>query len=253
MSVLSLQGSTVYGPVRSRRLGFSLGVNLLPRTRKFCSYNCVYCQYGWTKRHGLGIEDPSELPSVEEVRQAVESALRKGARLDYITLAGNGEPTLHPGFGEVVDVVRELRDRHAPRVRTAVLSNSSTVHRPEVREALGRLDEPIMKLDAGTESTWKRYNSPCPGIEWRGMIDGLAALARPTIQALFAGGEKGNDEDDEIGAWVELLTRIRPRHVQVYSVDRPSADGGMVPVPGARLEDIAGRARHGAGVSVSVY
>jgi len=253
MSVLSLQKSVIYGPVRSRRLGASLGVNLLPSARKFCSYNCVYCQYGWTDRHGLEIQEGAELPSVADVEAAVTGALSKGPRIDYVTLAGNGEPTLHPGFAEVVDLVNRLRDRYAPDARSAVLSNASTVHRPEIRHALGKLDAPIMKLDVGTQRCWRRFNRPCPGIEWKGVVEGLEALDRPVIQALFAEGEHGNADKEEIAAWVALLKRIRPAFVQVYSLDRPTPARALRPVERSGLQTVARQAKQGAGVSVGVF
>ncbi len=253
MSVLSLQNSIIYGPVRSRRLGASLGVNLLPRARKFCSFDCLYCQYGWTERHGLDLSERNDLPSLDDVRRAVETALARDHALDYITLAGNGEPTLHPKFAEIVDVVNALRDRHAVGVKTAILSNSSTIGRWEIREAVGRLDEPIMKLDAGTETGWRRFNRPCRGVQWEELIAGLEALEGPVLQSLFAHGENGNTSPEEIMAWIGLVGRIRPRSVQVYTLDRPAPERSLEPVAVSQLEDIARQAKEGAGVPVSVY
>jgi wyosine [tRNA(Phe)-imidazoG37] synthetase (radical SAM superfamily) len=238
MTVLSLQKSIIYGPVRSRRLGASLGVNLSPVSDKLCSYNCVYCQYGWTSRHEAGGKTPGDLPPASEVEAAVDGALRRGHPPDYITFAGNGEPTLHPEFGDIVDRVRASRDRNMPAARVAVLSNSSTVGRRDIREALGRLDDPIMKLDTGTEEGWRRFNRPCPGIDWKDLVAGLEALEGPILQSLFAHGKHGNTHREEIEEWVGLVKRIQPRTVQVYTLDRPTPDRDLEPVEEWQLEEI---------------
>lgn len=228
-------------------------MNLLPWDYKFCSYNCVYCQYGWTRRHTLGTGEAGDLPSSGEVEDAVKAALARGHRLDYITLAGNGEPTVHPEFVEIVGLVNTLRDVHAPDVRTAVLSNSSTIARAEIREALAQLDAPIMKLDAGTEAGWRRFNRPCPGVDWDDVIAGLEAFDQPVLQVMFVHGRTGNTQPGEIAAWVGLLERIKPGFVQVYTLDRPTAARDLRPVERARLQEIASQAKDGAGVSVGVF
>jgi wyosine [tRNA(Phe)-imidazoG37] synthetase (radical SAM superfamily) len=219
--LLALQKDIVYGPVRSRRLGFSLGINILPAGTKVCTFNCLYCQYGWTDFKML--ENPSAhgLPTKEQVITALENALRRLPALPaFITFSGNGEPTIHPDFASIVDGVVSVRDARAPSARTAILSNSGTVARSEVRKALGLLDVRIMKLDAGTAERLLGYNQPAPGIDLGSVMEGLRALPDVTIQALFTGGPRGNASESDVKAWVDKVKSLSPRAVQIYSLAR---------------------------------
>jgi wyosine [tRNA(Phe)-imidazoG37] synthetase (radical SAM superfamily) len=216
------QRGIVYGPVRSRRLGRSLGINLLPAGRKVCTFDCVYCQYGWTDRGAIAAMTSGDWPGADVVLGAVEAAL---ARLSddppaYLTFSGNGEPTLHPRFGAIVAGVKELRDCLAPRARTAVLSNSSRVGSPGVRAALAALDQRIMKLDAGTEEGFQRVSRPVDGLTLASVVEGLRALEDVTIQTLLVAGPDGNLEPREIEAWLKCIAAIRPVAVQLYTLDR---------------------------------
>jgi wyosine [tRNA(Phe)-imidazoG37] synthetase (radical SAM superfamily) len=250
--LLELQGGIIYGPVHSRRLGLSLGVNVLPSHVKYCALDCLYCQYGWTGAHGLE-PGPVELPTIEKILDAVKTALlRVHSHPAYVTFSGNGEPTLHPDFPAIVEGVRELRDRHSPGSRVAVLSNSTTVSDERVRGALARLDLRVMKLDAGTEETFLRFNRPCAGVSYANVVDGLAKLADVTIQALFAGGAGGNAAPDHVDAWVETLRRIAPAMVQIYSLDRGFPSREIEPIPQRDLVAIA-RKLDAAGLRASVY
>lgn len=257
--ILPLQQGIVYGPVRSRRLGLSLGLNVLPDEAKACSLNCRYCQYSWT---GLltasGEKVQAFLPSREAVREAVEEALRdlsrRGTPPDVLTFSGNGEATLHPDFPLLVEDVRELRDRLAPACRTAILSNATTVDREEIRRALLRLDDPILKLDTGREETFRRLNAPAPGVRFEAILDGLRALGSASIlQALFVRGTVDNATDGEVAAWADAVASIRPRHVQIYTLDRGPADRGLLPVDPERLRAIARILEARAGVPGRVY
>ncbi len=236
---IELKRGAVYGPVASRRLGRSLGINLLPPRRKLCSFDCVYCQYGRTEsRDVAGIEN--ELPAVDVVLAAVEAAL---SRLDrppeWLTFSGNGEPTLYPGFPEVVDGILELRDRVCPGTRTAVLSCSTEAARPEIRAALARLDARIMKLDVGSQALLDKYNRPAPGVTLDGIVAGLAGLEDVTLQALFAGGEDGNFTAANLKSWLNLVSRLRPREVQLYSLARSTAPADLRPLGRKELSAIA--------------
>lgn len=216
--MLQLQRQIVYGPVRSRRLGGSLGINLLSTEVKVCSYNCLYCQYGWNEPPGP--EGP-RYPGVPEILESVEKALLMLPRPPaYITFSGNGEATLHPDFPSIVEGVTRIRHRIAPSSRTAILSNSSTVARREIRDALSRLDVRIMKLDAGNPETLRAYNQPSPDVEFDAVLEGLERLADVTIQALFTAGPLGNAGPDNVRDWIGRLIRIAPRTVQVYTLDR---------------------------------
>jgi len=167
MPSIPLQKDIIYGPVLSRRLGRSLGINLLPTDRKVCSFDCVYCQYGRTTEPTFspGVDD---LPTFSDVVAAVEKALKKPHTIDTLTFSGNGEPTLHPQFPEIVRSIKRLRDDFRPEVKLAVLSNSSRVMDSAIVDALSLLDAPMMKLDAGDEITLREINQPVARLHHRG-------------------------------------------------------------------------------------
>jgi wyosine [tRNA(Phe)-imidazoG37] synthetase (radical SAM superfamily) len=256
--ILELKSGLTYGPVRSRRLGASLGINLFPGAPKRCPFDCVYCQYGWTKEATarLSPEIAAALPTPLEVERAVVRALEgRPEPPAYLTFSGNGEPTLHPDFPEMVDRVNAVRARFGGGLRTAVLSNSARVMEAGIREALTRLDVRIMKLDCGTESVFGRYNRPAPGIGLAAIATGLRTLAGAapvTIQSLFAGGADGNLGEAEEEAWIERLAAIKPGSVQLYSLARgfPAAD--LAPAPEKALRSLAAKAK-ARGVPVSVF
>ena len=236
--LLELKEGCVYGPVNSRRLGRSLGINVLPAGHKVCTFDCQYCQYGWTRPDCLATADG--FPTVATVLAEIEAAL---ARLpdspSFLTFSGNGEPTLHPDFPRLVDGVIALRDRVAPSARTAILSNSTRVGDPAVRAALRRLDARIMKLDAGRQATLDAFNQPLEPLGIDELVEGLGDLGEVTIQALFAGGPAGNHNPEHVAAWLACVERIRPVTVQVYTLDRDVPSRHLAPVPRAELEAIA--------------
>lgn len=247
---IPLKSGLLYGPVRSRRLGRSLGINLLPAGRKVCTYDCAYCQYGWTDR-SAGV--PTGFARPEEVARALEALLPTLPRPpEYLTFSGNGEPTLHPQFPAIVEAVIAVRDRLAPSARTAILSNSGTAGREEIRRALRRLDARIMKLDAGTEAGFAAFNRPSGGLTLAAIEEGLTALGAVTLQSLWAGGPKGNDGEAEVAAWGDRCGRIRPLQVQVYSLDRGWPEPGLLPLERAALERIAA-ALESRGIPVAVF
>lgn len=219
--LLALQKNIVYGPVNSRRLGRSLGINILPHGQKVCSFNCLYCQYGWTDYGKVQKVREDQFPSVEDVKTAVEAAVA-GLREPpaYLTFSGNGEATLHPRFTEMVDTVIEIRDRMVPEAKTAILSNSTKVDDQSVRNALEKLDARIMKLDAGSQSVLCSYNDPLDGIRLDSIVAGLAQMKKVTIQSLFTGGLLGNYSPSSVADWVEKIKKIKPVSVQIYTLDR---------------------------------
>lgn len=258
-ATIPLQRGILYGPVLSRRLGRSLGLNILPDEIKVCSMDCRYCQYSWT---GMLAANPGQvapfLPTRESVRDALRAELsrlrRAGTPPDTLTFSGNGEATLHPEFPEIAADVVALRDEYAPACRTAILSNAASVGREEVREGLLLLDDPILKLDAGTEDTFLRLNRPAKGVRFVHILEGLRALGpRIILQSMFVGGHLDNASDSEIGAWIGAVGAIRPRYVQVYTLDRGPADGGLVPVPTERLREIAALLEARTGVDARLY
>jgi wyosine [tRNA(Phe)-imidazoG37] synthetase (radical SAM superfamily) len=249
---IELKRGVVYGPVSSRRLGRSLGVNLLPTRRKLCRFDCVYCQYGRTECFvAAGLE--RELPTVEQVLAAVEAALHQlAAPPDWLTFSGNGEPTLHPDFPAVVDGVIALRDALCPTARTAVLSCSTEASRPAVRAALGRLDARVMKLDVGSQAMLEAYNRPAPDLTLDTILDGLGRLADVTLQVLFAGGEEGNFTAPNLNEWLDRVVDLRPRSVQLYSLARPTAAERLDRLGPRELGAVAHALGH-EGVDARVY
>jgi wyosine [tRNA(Phe)-imidazoG37] synthetase (radical SAM superfamily) len=256
MSLLPLQTDLVYGPVRSRRLGASLGVNILPAHRKVCNFNCAYCQYGWT-REGEDAVAIDEWPAPAVVADAVRAALRllrtTGHSVDHVTLAGNGEPTLHPLFAEIVERLRLVRDQEWPAARLAVLSNGATLDRPGVIAALKRIDDPHVKLDTVDPIMFRKLNGAKRSISLPTEV--LRGLPHVIIQSLFTRDDSGtidNTTPAAVAAWLEALKRIRPANVHVYSLDRSPAWGRLQVVPRAELEAIAARVRE-AGLRAEVY
>lgn len=251
--LLPLQRGIIYGPVRSRRLGRSLGLNVLPTDRKVCNFDCRYCQYGWTDRAAVGSMREPDYPAVPAILDALSEALRTLPEPpEYVTFSGNGEPTLHPHFAEIVEGVIGLRDRHAPRARTAILSNSSRAMIPDVRAALARLDARIMKLDCGTEERFRRFNRPIGAATLEAITEGLQALPETTLQTLLVGGPGGNLDDGETDAWLGRVERIRPRLVQLYTLDRKPPDRELIPARREQLENV--RARVAAlGIEAEVF
>ena len=251
MDAIPLQPGIIYGPVVSRRLGSSLGINLLPTTLKICSYDCLYCQYGITLPQGYTTTG-EKLYKAEEIMVQIETAVRKYPDVNYITFSGNGEATLHPDFLEIVEFTVEVRDKYARRAKTTILSNSSMVNISEVRQALMLLDEPIMKLDVGDTETFKRLNNPTGGIDLEEIIKGLSKLDCKT-QTLFVDGEVQNSHGEVLEQWINALARVRPFEAQIYSLDRPHPDPGLQKVSPERLEEIAELAFRRTGVGIATH
>lgn len=238
----------IFGPVKSRRLGVSLGINLLPATRKICNFNCIYCECGWTSDTN---EDKSRLPSRREVYEALDKRLQlmkdKDHLPDVITFAGNGEPTLHPDFSGIIDDTIELRNKYCPGTRIAVLSNSSRINIPGVREALLKIDQNILKLDSGFDLTVKVHNQPRVNIQVARLIEDLKKFnGHLIIQTLFLKGSfKGktidNTTPEELEVWLKAIEMIRPSEVMIYTISRDTPEGGSLnKVPPAELRRIAG-------------
>ena len=250
---IPLQDSVVYGPIRSRRLGASLGINILPTDRKVCSSNCVYCQYGWTLPGSSGQPLRRAPELLREIEEAFARHARDGTPVDCITLAGNGEPTLHPDLEELVIGIKRLRDARFPKAAVGILTDSTQVTRPKVRRALELCDARYMKFDAADEATWRRINLPFGNTDFGAMVDGLRTLPGIVLQSMFIRGRHDNTGEPHIRAWIEAVGSIRPRSVQVYTVDRGTAADGITEVPRDALQEIADRLITATGIPAEVY
>lgn len=251
--------STIFGPIHSRRLGTSLGINLSPDDGKVCTFDCLYCEAGYNAQ-GPGT---TGLPSRSQVAHLLEDKLTRmsaaGEQLDVITFSGNGEPTAHPHFGEIIDDVIALRDKYFPGVKISVLSNSTQLGRPEVEAALRRVDNNIVKLDSAIDSTIHRLDRPTsPQFSADEVIGRIARFGRQCIvQTMILRGtdDEGhpvdNSTDTEIDALIQAYRRINPKEVMLYSIDRKTPARNLQKVEFDELSRIADRIRQ-AGITVQV-
>lgn len=249
----------VFGPIHSRRLGISLGMNLLPMDGKLCSFNCIYCECGLNEER----RTHSVIPSRKEVEQALILKLStmqaEGVEPDVITFAGNGEPTLHPEFGGIIDDTIATRDRFFPNTKIAVLSNSTMLHKEEVFQALNKIEDNILKLDSVLDSRIQQLNVPnSPSFTYSSLLKQLVRFnGNLIIQTMFLKGEQegvsvDNTTDTEIAGWLDALKQIKPKQVMIYTVDRETPVKSLKKVSKNELEVIAERARkEGFEVSVS--
>jgi wyosine [tRNA(Phe)-imidazoG37] synthetase (radical SAM superfamily) len=249
----------IFGPVKSRRLGVSLGINLLPATNKLCNFNCIYCECGWTIDSK---NKKSHLPERDEIYGALEKKLsemkEKNQAPDVITFAGNGEPTLHPDFPGIIDDCIELRNKYFPKARIAVLSNSTTITIPRIKEALLKVDQNILKLDSGFDLTVRVHNQPRVNIKVTELIRNLKGFnGQLIIQTLFLRGSYNgkvidNTTPEEIDAWLKAIEMIKPFEVMIYTISRDTPEGGQLSkVPLAALKRIAGMVNR-LGIKTSV-
>jgi wyosine [tRNA(Phe)-imidazoG37] synthetase (radical SAM superfamily) len=264
-SYLPLQSGIIYGPVNSRRLGPSLGINLLPCGYKHCTFDCVYCQYGpepasrssRSRRGGLSsrTEENADLPTTTVVEGVLRAALKLHSDVNYITFSGNGEASLHPRFAEMVDIVIRVRDDLKIDACTAILTNSTGIVESDVRGALMRLDCPFMKLDAGSEGLFRRINRARPEVSFDRIVEELIRFDHPNlmVQAIFFEGDPSNIGTQNVKKWANILKEIKPQEVHIYSIDRPVASAGIRPVGKDVLEGIADRAQDMSGVPVKVF
>ena len=244
----ALYHDIIFGPVHSRRLGLSLGVNLLPTESKLCSFDCIYCECGWNAEH----PGARRFNAREDVRRLLEQTLRTmvtgGTPPDVITFAGNGEPTLHPEFGAVIDDTLRLRDALCPSARVSVLSNATQIHREEVRAALLRVDNNILKLDSAFDETVRRINHPQSAsytvretVEQMKRFEGRMILQTMFLRGTCDGRPIDNTTEREVAAWLELVAEIRPRQVMTYSLDRDTPCRTLEKVSREELQAIAAR------------
>lgn len=216
----------VFGPIVSRRLGSSLGVNVLPSKGKLCNFDCVYCECGWNK-DGRG---DNVFPRYQEVAQALEEKLAglsaEGVAVDSITFSGNGEPTMNPDFAGIVDVTVRLRDRYYPDAKVSVLSNATLAWRDDIFQALSKVDNAILKLDAGTDLLVEAVNKPVGAYSVEKMVDSLARFeGRFVLQTMFV---RSDDFDttvpESLNKWMDIVRKVSPREIMIYTIDRETPD-----------------------------
>jgi len=224
-----LREETVFGPIFSRRLGTSLGINLLPEKGKICNFDCIYCECGWN-RDG---RDDTLLPSAEKVRNDLERFLLRlrdeGTRIDSITFSGDGEPTLNPAFPVIIDNTLALRDRLAPEAKVSVLSNATRVHIPEVFAALRKVDNPIMKIDAPTNDLVALINNPAPGYDIGRVIEALKQFRGDFVlqTCMLRSPDFDSSRPEVVGPLMDIVRLLRPREWMVYTIDRPTPMQGL--------------------------
>ena len=248
--------SIIYGPIHSRRLGTSLGVELMPLDHKLCTFNCVYCECGWN----TPVSHP-QLPTRAEVKAALEESLStfhtfrsfsegdknfQLSTLDVITFSGNGEPTLHPDFLGIIEDTCALRDQYCPKAKVSVLSNSTQLGRPDVVQALRLCDNRILKLDAGTDEMMRRIDLPVnPNLtvhqimEWLQTFEGDFTLQTCFLQGEHNGQRIDNTTPEELTAWYQAVDTLHPKQIMIYVIDRKTPEEHLSKIPRAEMERIA--------------
>ncbi len=235
----------VYGPVVSRRLGRSLGVNITPPGCRICSLDCVYCEFGRVEGH----DRCPRWPTPGEIGSALGSRFDRVGELDSVTISGYGEPTLHPRFEAVVAEVVSHTFRRRSGLGVRILTNGSQAARESVRRALDLLDERIVKLDASMEAVCRPRSSQVLG---RSVV-GMCLLKDVTLQCCFIHGSVSNADDKSVSDWIDVVRVVKPRAVQIYTINRPPADSGIRPVSQDQLEEIACRLRSKTGIDADVF
>lgn len=235
----------IFGPVHSRRLGFSLGINLLPIDSKICSFNCIYCECGWNPEGNSNSVFSDRNVIFSELEDRLKEIKSNNEPLDVLTFAGNGEPTLHPEFLEIVEDVISLRDKYFPYIKIAVLSNSTTLSNANVVKALKKIDLPILKLDSVIENTFRTINNPSKTFNFNDYISNLKKFNHKLIiQTMFLRGEINNSVIDnttnyEVDELIKVLKEIKPESVMIYSLDRKAPAKNLIKISSEELREIA--------------
>jgi len=249
----------IFGPVKSRRFGVSLGINLLPSGYKFCTFNCIYCECGWTFKKS---SQNQPLPERKEIFRKLEERLLKMKAEDYspdnITFAGNGEPTIHPEFAGIIEDVIGLRDQYFTATEITVLSNATMLRKKSVFEALKKVNNNVLKLDTAVEDTFIKLNQPYAGLSLPAIINNIKKYnSSQIIQTLFIRGKfNGNFIDNttefELASWLEVLKEIAPRYVMIYPIARDTPAAGLEKISKKELKAIAERV-NAAGLNTRTY
>ncbi|MFA6923032.1 MAG: radical SAM protein [Bacteroidales bacterium] len=236
----------IFGPVFSRRLGRSLGINLLPTNKKCCNFNCIYCECGWTTKNNI---EKEEFPPAILVKEALEKRLNEliatGQEIDNITFAGNGEPTMHPEFIKIIEDTISIRNKLMNNVKISVLTNATSLANSKILEALNKIDNCILKLDTGKESTFKIINQPVSNITLGEIVNNIKKFkGKIIIQSLFVKGfinntKIDNTTEEEINDWLKLIKEIKPELIMIYPIARPTPSGNLEKISNEKLKTIA--------------
>lgn len=248
----------IFGPIKSRRLGISLGINLLPLDKKVCNFNCIYCECGWTKAIPTKLALPTAAAAVSEALAVkLQQMQQEHEQLDVITFAGNGEPTMHPQFSKIIDSTIELRNKYFPTAKVAVLSNATLVRKASVFNALQKVDQNILKLDSGIEATCLAINKPTGSFRLAPLVNHLKKFnGNLIIQTLFLKGNYNNtiidnSTETEVDAWMKIIEEIHPKQVMIYSLARDTPANNLEKVSKKVLNKIAKKVA-AAGIDVQV-
>ena len=261
--------SPIFGPVHSRRLGISLGINLLPADGKVCSFNCIYCECGFNEDHRPTLPMPTREEVAERLEQKLRQMVADGQLPDVLTFAGNGEPTCHPHFAEIIDDTIRLRNQYCPNAKVSVLSNATMIHRQTVHDALMRVDNNIQKLDTIDPIYINKVDRPVGNYDVEKIIEGMKAFrGHVIIQTMFMRGMikrsmirsaegrllpegRKNDQwsmesvdntgEEYVAPWLEVVKAIKPQQVMIYTIDRETPAHDLLKATHEQLDAIRDR------------
>lgn len=234
-----LREEVVFGPIKSRRLGWSLGINLLPTKGKICNFDCIYCECGWNADG----RDDTKLPSAAEVRSALEAKLAdillEGTRVDSITFSGDGEPTLNPDFARIIDDTIALRDIYCPQAKVSVLTNATKLLSDTVFGALRKVDAPILKLDAPTDERARKINGALPSFRVDDVVKGMKRFEGDFIlQTMFLRSDDFDSlEPQMLAKWMDIVRELKPRLIMAYTIARPTPQSGLSAYSAAQIRE----------------
>ena len=239
--------SPIFGPIHSRRLGISLGINLMPADGKVCSFDCIYCECGFNSDHRPTLPRPTREEVADKLEQQLQKMVDEGHLPDVLTFAGNGEPTCHPHFAEIIDDTIRLRNQYCPQAKVCVLSNSTMIHRPAVHDALMRVDDNILKLDTVDPIYINKVDRPTGAYDVNAIIERMKAFnGHIIIQTMFMRGMCNGESVDNTGEeyvapWLDIVKTIRPQQVMVYTIDRETPAKGLEKASHEQLDAIRDR------------
>ncbi|MCC6276778.1 MAG: radical SAM protein [Oligoflexia bacterium] len=246
-----------YGPIESRRLGLSLGINLLGGGEKVCSYDCPYCELGFTTLKLSQIKKTINFPTLQQVDDAIRQHILKlnkeGVTLDSLSIVGNGEPTLYPDFPEAVEVVIKIRDELSPQSKVSILSNGTTLDNNKIIRALNRLDDRMIKLDAGNDEMLKKIDNPLVRMSIAKLVQSTKGLKDVILQSFFVQGVIDNTATNEVEDWIETVGLIKPKLVHIYGLDRVPPLAGLKQVPPQKLKEISQKLTKKTGIKALVF